>query len=190
MVDTKKVCADSECLVFQYGSNCLESRLNAPDRLGGDAKCLGLAHTIEAFDFQFNRKTKCGHAAADIVSCSGKGRKIYGVLYKIPRHRVFRNGKCDGLKTLDEIEGEGKAYKSIDIRISHCNEEKLALTYVVIERESGIKTTCCYAKSIFDGLNNQGAPEEYLKYLEEKIKSNNPDICTGKWGKEKSREKR
>jgi len=36
-------------LVFQYGSNCLESQINGKDRLCGDAKFVGTAETVDDF---------------------------------------------------------------------------------------------------------------------------------------------
>ena len=36
-------------LVFQYGSNCLDSQINSTDRLCGDAKFIGIAETVMNF---------------------------------------------------------------------------------------------------------------------------------------------
>jgi hypothetical protein len=47
-------------LVFQYGSDCLDSQINGEDRLCGDAKFIGVAETVDdfrlAFDVWSNRR--------------------------------------------------------------------------------------------------------------------------------------
>jgi hypothetical protein len=76
-------------LVFQYGSNARSERLNANDRLCGDARPVGIAHTQDYYELDFtvwSKKNKC--AAADIVP--GSGRKIWGVLYEIPDYLIRR----------------------------------------------------------------------------------------------------
>ena len=45
-------------LIFQYGSNCDEHRLNDKNRLGGVAKDLGRAQTIGQYDIAFLFSTK------------------------------------------------------------------------------------------------------------------------------------
>ena len=41
-------------LVFQYGSNCLESEINSKERLCGDAKFTAIAQTVEDFELAFD----------------------------------------------------------------------------------------------------------------------------------------
>ena len=41
-------------IIFQYGSNCLESEINGPDRLNGDAKFFDIAETVGDFELSFN----------------------------------------------------------------------------------------------------------------------------------------
>ena len=179
-LNNENPCSGDDCLVFQYGSNCSDERLNSKSRLGGDAKCPELAYTVEKFDLVFSRKTKCGHAAADIVDRPTTGRQIYGVLYKIPECRIFIEKKQGNKKTLDEIELEGIAYRRTLIRVIHDGKEKQVITYVVINKVCGIKTTCCYVEHIFDGLRgflkNNDDLEEYIQYLKKQVKANNPGI--------------
>jgi hypothetical protein len=68
-------------LVFQYGSNCLDSQINGKDRLSGDAKFVGTALTVDDFQLAFDVwsiKRDC--AASNIVVCPGS--KVWGVLYE------------------------------------------------------------------------------------------------------------
>ena len=55
-------------LVFQYGSNCLESEINSSKRLKGKAVFIDIAKTIENYklDFDVYSENREG-AAADIV---------------------------------------------------------------------------------------------------------------------------
>jgi hypothetical protein len=41
-------------IVFQYGSNCLNSEINSPLRLCGDARFLDIAETVEEFELAFD----------------------------------------------------------------------------------------------------------------------------------------
>ena len=95
-------------LVFQYGSNMSSVRLNSPARLQGEAVPLGLAITEDLFDLGFTVfSSQNGCAAADLTPDGS--RRIVGVLYEIPESRVLRE-RSGGLRTLDDVEGEGVAY--------------------------------------------------------------------------------
>src|SRR5262245_37072405 len=90
-------------LVFQYGSNTSSSRLNSPHRIKDDAESIVLAVTVETFELDFttwSKKNNC--AAADLRE--GLGRRIYGVLYKIPDYLLARETAAPR-KSLDGIEG-------------------------------------------------------------------------------------
>jgi hypothetical protein len=111
-------------LVFQYGSNTSVKRLNAPERLDGTATPLALAETVEHFDLAFTYQSKNnGCAAADL---SVGGRPILGVLYEIPEERVFRGRSASGARTLDEIEGESRAYRRSVIQVRRHDNGRLS----------------------------------------------------------------
>jgi hypothetical protein len=55
-------------VVFQYGSNCLDSEINSEKRLRGDALFLDIAETVEHFELAFDVwSTGRGCAAANIA---------------------------------------------------------------------------------------------------------------------------
>ncbi len=150
--------------IFQYGSNVDESRLNNPSRLGGCARPKGLASTVDKFHLRFNVYScgqKCG--VANLVP---GGRIVYGALYDIPDDRVCRNKKINGLKTLDEIEGEGSTYHRQPITVCCDGEEYAATTYLASSDDAELKTTRDYADHITRGLRVIGAPQEYIDYVE------------------------
>jgi hypothetical protein len=65
-------------IVFQYGSNCLDSEINSENRLRGDAKFAGIAETVEDFELAFDvQSIGRGCAASDVVRRAGS--KVWGV---------------------------------------------------------------------------------------------------------------
>ncbi|HTP96603.1 MAG TPA: gamma-glutamylcyclotransferase [Burkholderiales bacterium] len=163
--------------VFQYGSNTSIERLNGPDRLQGSAIARGLAETVERFDLAFTRLTRSGWAAADLSP--GAGRRIFGVVYDIPEHRVFRSHAMPDIRTLDDIEAEGEAYRRIGIRVRLCADGTLtdAVTYVVKDPQANLRTTPEYVRYIVTGLRSFGAPEEYLDYVKTRARSSDPALA-------------
>jgi len=165
-------------IVFQYGSNTLMERLNSKDRLDCDAVPLGLAFTEGKFDLDFTYYSKTnGCASADLRTNGTK--QIYGVLYKIPNNRLFRS-KDKSVKTLDEIEGEGSAYRRIRIRVVPTMVKQApceAWTYVVINPQQGLKTCIQYVRHIIKGLRDHYAPDDYIDYVKERARENNSDIA-------------
>src|SRR2546425_943002 len=90
-------------LVFQYGSNACDGRLNGPRRLNRRAQVSGSAQTVAEYDIAFDvvsNTNRC--AAADLIPT--QGRRAWGVLYEIPDDFI-RGTRADGEKTLENIEG-------------------------------------------------------------------------------------
>ncbi len=94
-------------IVFQYGSNSLNSEINSPRRLCDDARFLDIAETLEEFELAFDvwsKRREC--ATADIVR--KPGGKVWGVLYEVPDYLIARDtAKLQDRKSFDAIEGEG-----------------------------------------------------------------------------------
>lgn len=166
-------------LVFQYGSNTDSQRLNASDRLRGDARQIGVAYTEDDYELDFTVWSDGNHcAAADIVP--GSGRKIWGVLYEVPNYLITREtSRNHNRKSLDEIEGEGTNYRRTPIMLRYPNGSTItveAITYVVIERRSGLQTSLEYACHIITGLREHRVPDEYITYVKARIAANNPSL--------------
>jgi gamma-glutamylcyclotransferase (GGCT)/AIG2-like uncharacterized protein YtfP len=159
-------------LIFQYGSNTSTQRLNLPERLGGAAQVVGLARTANEYELAFTYDSKGNAcAAADLVH----GRQqIYGVLYDIPEHRVFRHLRRDGLKTLDQIEGTGYQREDIEVELLADGRRVAAITYLVVDREGNLQTAPHYVKHIVEGLRSHGAPDDYIEYVKRRAEANNP----------------
>lgn len=162
-------------LVFQYGSNMSVARLNHTDRLSGDANVIGVAKTVELFELMFTAWSKANAcAAADIVP-SKTGRSVYGVVYDIPESLLSRDSaKERNRKSMDAIEGEGTNYfrQAIDLE-SEDGSKLTAMTYVVKDRKTDLKTSLSYVQHIFDGLKEHNIPEEYQRYVVLQVIANN-----------------
>lgn len=162
-------------LVFQYGSNTSAQRLNATNRLRGDATSLGLALTCESFHFDFtvwSETNKC--AAADIVL--GNGEKIWGVLYEIPNYLISRD-TAGNRKSLDAI--EGPKYQRQEIQVCKATDLETpltVLTYTVINKQTGFRTSYEYVTHILTGLHEHQAPTKYIEYVMSCIVRNNPTL--------------
>ncbi|MGD1039184.1 MAG: gamma-glutamylcyclotransferase family protein [Roseiarcus sp.] len=165
-------------LVFQYGSNCLDSEINGKDRLRGDAKFLDIAETIEDFELAFDVQSKRrGCAAANIVRKAGS--KVWGVLYKVPEYLIdSKTANERGRRSFDEIEGVGTNYKRERINVRRSNGEiASALTYTVICPEPGLKTNIDYVRHIICGLREHGVVDQYIVKVKAIAAANNPDIA-------------
>jgi len=165
-------------LVFQYGSNMCVARINHVDRLNGDAKPIGAARTVEPFELMFTVWSKTNAcAAADIVP-SKTGGNVYGVVYDIPDFLLSRDtAKKRNRKSLDAIEGEGTNYVRRKIDLIKPDGLRLsAMTYVVKDRKTGLKTSLEYVRHILDGLKEHHIPRHYRQYVKAQIISNNPEL--------------
>ena len=140
-------------LIFQYGSNCSETRLNSPDRLNGNARNPRRVQTVEdyvtAFDVWSHGN---GCAASDLRETSS--HHAWGVLYDIPCEWIFGR-RSDGGRTLQQI--EGRCYQPRDIRVRDENGnviEEPVVTFLVIpnERRDGLWTSFDYVRFIVTGL--------------------------------------
>jgi gamma-glutamylcyclotransferase len=165
-------------LVFQYGSNCLQSQINAEDRLCADAKFIDIAETVDDFQLAFDvwsKHRKC--AASDIIVSPGS--KVWGVLYEVPDFLIERKtAAAQNRKSLDAIEGEGANYKRETIAVRRDNQQAVdALTYRVIDPKPGLKTSVEYIGYIVRGLREHGVPEPYISEVKRIGKANNPLIA-------------
>jgi gamma-glutamylcyclotransferase len=164
--------------VFQYGSNMSFARINGKDRLAGDAQIICVAKTAEPYELVFSVWSNSNNcAAADLLS-SKTGRSIYGVLYEVPDFLLSRaTAKQKNRKSLDAIEGEGLNYVRTTIRLITSDGASVrAITYLVKNRQTNLKTSAAYIAHILDGLREHNIPEDYCQYVRSKIIDNNSDL--------------
>ncbi len=166
-------------LVFQYGSNCLDSEINGEDRLRGDAKFVGIVETVDEFELAFNVHSKGrGCAASDIVR--KPGGKVWGVLYDVPDYLIDREtARAQRRKSFDAIEGESTNYKRETINVRRPSGDVIpALTYTVKDPNPELKTNIEYVRLIVCGLREHKVADEYIAKVKAIASANNPDIAS------------
>jgi hypothetical protein len=170
--------SEGTTLVFQYGSNCLDTQINGKDRLKGDARFISIAETVDDYELALNVFSNGRHcAAADIVPKPGS--KAWGVLYEIPRYLISPDtAKERGRKSLDSIEGEGTNYKRQDVKLRTPDGTIVtALTYTVRDPRAGLKTSLDYVRYIIGGFRQRGIPGEYVEKVKSIAVANNAEIA-------------
>ena len=165
-------------LVFQYGSNCLESQINSKDRLCGDAKFIDIAETVDDFQLAFDVwSTNRQCAASDIVA--SPRNKVWGALYDVPDFLIGRKtAAAQNRKSLDAIEGEGANYKRETIAVRRDDGPIVtALTYRVQNPKLDLKTNLKYVGYIVKGLRERGVRADYIEHVKNIAQANNPRIA-------------
>lgn len=163
-------------LIFQYGSNCLDSEINGKDRLNGDAHFMSIAETVDEYEMAFDVFSNRRHcAAADIVRKPGD--RVWGVLYRIPEYLLSRRTAGDR-KSLDAIEGEGTNYERREILVRKPDGEVVAaVTYTVRNPRAGLTTNLDYVRFIITGLREHRIPRAYIEKVRAIAIANNPCLA-------------
>ncbi len=160
-------------LVWQYGSNMDEERINDPDRLKGTAKFVGLA-VKRRHKLAFTHTNLDGVGTADIVE-AGICDYVIGCLYEIPDEM---------LKQLDKVEGVNSgAYKRVNVDVKRINEKfsmvsesLIPISYVVVNKEKRAKTDAEYSNHILRGIITHRMGRSYFERIKKIIIKNNPSI--------------
>ncbi|MGA3291483.1 MAG: gamma-glutamylcyclotransferase family protein [Candidatus Bathyarchaeia archaeon] len=160
-------------LVWQYGSNMDEERINDPDRLKGTAKFVGLA-VKRRHKLAFTHTNLDGVGTADIVE-AGICDYVIGCLYEIPDEM---------LKQLDKVEGVNSgAYKRVNVDVKRLNEKfsvvsesLIPISYVVVNKEKRAKTDAEYSNHILQGVITHRMGRSYFERIKKIIIKNNPSI--------------
>jgi hypothetical protein len=77
------------------------------------------------------------------------------------------------------IEGEDINYQRITIALKYPDGLPVGgepITYVVINKQSGLRTSLEYANHILIGLQEHNVPEEYVEYVKARTIANNPSL--------------
>lgn len=135
---------------FAYGSNLLRERLIS--------RCPKVRYA--------GRGSLVDHQLVfDKVSSDGSGKcafkpalshSVYGVLWSI---------SSDELSALDRLEGLGRGYERLEVRVSQLDSECDALTYRATERRQGLQPYDWYLALVIAGAEQQGLPDAYCSHL-------------------------
>jgi hypothetical protein len=157
------------------------SRLNAADRLAGDAEVVDVCRTIEPYILGFTVRSKNNQCAAADIQPHHRGRAIYGVLYQVPAFLIERStARRRDRRSLDEIEAEGTNYIRQGVLLFDSNDAELAaVTYIVKDPRDGLRTSVDYVEHIFRGMEEHRLPEEYQRYVAARVVENNEALAEG-----------
>jgi gamma-glutamylcyclotransferase (GGCT)/AIG2-like uncharacterized protein YtfP len=155
-------------VIWQYGSNMDENRLNSGDRLGGVAKFIGLAIKM-GHKLAFTHTNKCGVGTADIA-VSVPEDFVIGCLYDIPDDKISKLDKIEGVNS-GAYERQAITVIKVDENLKKTSEV-IAQTYVVVKP----KTDGDYANHILKGIIQHRMGENYFNKVRETILENNPNI--------------
>ncbi|OFW31982.1 MAG: hypothetical protein A3J28_16185 [Acidobacteria bacterium RIFCSPLOWO2_12_FULL_60_22] len=164
--------------LFQYGSNMDPNRLNAPDRLRGQAKREGTAR-LDGWGIRFDLFSKPnGSAVTDIVK--SQSEHVLGVVYQVPArlicappHVRSRMDCIEGAK----LDGTGNYEKQ---RMSVLLNNRPCLVYTYIGTEPGRRRFRSRSKedrrvsTIYFEYLMRGArhfPNDYRAYLKQRAGS-------------------
>jgi gamma-glutamylcyclotransferase (GGCT)/AIG2-like uncharacterized protein YtfP len=161
-------------IVWQYGSNMDEKRLNGSDRLNGAAKFIGLA-IARGFNLAFTHTNKDGIGVSDIVKAD-PADYVIGCLYEVPDSEMSRMDEIEGVNSHDYEKTELPVMR-LNKRLAETSEKLRVTTYVVVKKEKeSPKTDANYANHILQGIRDHKIGAAYFDKVKAIILKNNPDI--------------
>lgn len=163
-------------IVWQYGSNMNEDRLNSGDRLGGAARFVGLA-IKRGYRLAFTHTNKCGVGTADIVESSSEDFVI-GCLYDVPESEMPKLDRIEGVKSGAYRRQCGFVVVKLDEKLQQTSEQVIVQTYINVRKEHNPKTDTGYANHILKGIKDHRIGESYFNKVKKIILQNNPQIKT------------
>lgn len=137
-------------LLFAYGSNLAAAEMDA---WCPEARFAGVARLPDHRLALNRRSIRWGGGTADIVPTPGE--EVWGALYEVP----------DGtLERLDAKEGEGWAYRRIEVEVEHGGRRVGAEAYEVVDKEpKAVPPTPDYADLLLRAARERGLPKEYVE---------------------------
>jgi gamma-glutamylcyclotransferase len=143
---------------FAYGSNMLEERLKAPNRVPGAVFLT--KGCVRKYKLRFHKKSDDGSGKCNIVRTDFEKDVVYGVVFDVPD---------DQLEALERAEGVGHGYhQDNEIPIRFDGTEMCMLTYAADLR--AINDTLIpyvwYHELVIAGAEQHGLPEDYIAGLQ------------------------
>jgi gamma-glutamylcyclotransferase (GGCT)/AIG2-like uncharacterized protein YtfP len=138
--------------LFAYGSNLAESEMRS---WCPQARFAGLAR-LPGHRLALNRRSiRWGGGAADIVPAPGE--EVWGALYEVP------DGALEGL---DAKEGQGWAYRRVEVEVERDGRPTRAAAYEVVDKERDeVPATPEYKALLLGAARERGLPDDYLDRL-------------------------
>ena len=139
-------------LLFAYGSNLAASEIGA---WCPEARFAGVARLPDHRLALNRRSIRWGGGAVDVVPAPGE--EVWGALYEVP------DGALDGL---DTKEGQGWAYRRVDVDVERAGRRVPATAYEVVAKEpEEVPATPEYAALLVRAARERGLPDHYVRRL-------------------------
>jgi gamma-glutamylcyclotransferase len=139
-------------LLFAYGSNLAASEIGA---WCPEARFAGVARLPDHRIALNRRSIRWGGGAVDVVPAPGE--EVWGALYEVPD---------TALAGLDAKEGQGWAYRRVDVDVERAGRPIAATAYEVVEKEpEEVPATPEYAALLVRAARERGLPDHYVRRL-------------------------
>lgn len=143
---------------FAYGSNMLEERLQAPNRVP-DAKFLSTA-SVRGYELLFHKRSDDRSGKCNMVKTGSEEDTVHGVVFEVPDNQ---------LETLNRAEGLGHGYNhnyNIPIRLADGTKMNM-LAYVADPSaiDDALTPYEWYRKLVVAGAEQHRLPEHYINDL-------------------------
>jgi len=150
---------------FAYGSNMLEERLRAPERVPG-AACLTKVFASK-YCLRFNKKSVDKSGKCNIVQTGSMDDFVWGVLFEIPEAQRWK---------LDVAEGYGHGYDHANIEV-HLPDGTIerALAYVATVTDDKLLPYSWYHQLVVAGAEQHGLSADYIAKLREERSVKDPE---------------
>ena len=150
---------------FAYGSNMLEQRLRAPERVPG-AVCLTNVFASK-YRLRFNKKSIDNSGKCNIVQTGAADDSVLGVLFEIPEAQRRKLDVAEGY-------GHGYDYANIDVHLPDGTIER-ALAYVATVTDGKLLPYSWYHQLVVAGAEQHGLSADYIAKLREERSVEDPE---------------
>lgn len=149
---------------FAYGSNMLNTRLQAPERCPS-ARVLGVAE-LPGYELRWHKKSRDRSGKCDIVKSDRPGASVFGVLFEIA---------CSEKVKLDKAEGLGAGYDETQVQVLLGAHHRTVNAYIATDTDPMLKSYTWYRALVVAGAKEHGLPAEYVAGLEAVLADVDPD---------------
>ncbi len=135
---------------FAYGSNMLSKRML--ERIP-ESEVVGIA-CLSDWKLTWNKVSRDGSGKANLKKL--KKSQVWGVVYRIPDHKI---------PDLDKIEG---GYQRREIEVHFPNQDKrLVFTYVSENRDANLEPYQWYKDLVVKGAVEHSLPKDYIDQIKQ-----------------------